>query len=174
LHEISRSIPGVRLVAGDSGDIDVARRSARQLGIEKHVLLPGYISGPETIRRLAEAAICVLPSYNEGVPINILDAMSVGLPIVTTPVGGIPDVIRDGEGEFLVAPCSIDQPARRIIEQLSSEDLRNRTGENARRRLRSEYSPEASLGALMALYQSHGAQPLPGAASAANTAITDA
>jgi glycosyltransferase involved in cell wall biosynthesis len=172
LPEISRSIPDVRLVAGGSGDIEVVRRSAWELGIEKHVSLPGYVSGPEKFRLLAEAAIYVLPSYNEGVPISILEAMSVGLPIVTTPVGGIPDVIRDGEEGFLVAPGSIDQLAHRIIELLSNEDLRYRMGENARRRLRTEYSPEASLGALMALYRSHGAQPVPRAGSSANTAVT--
>ena len=155
------------------GDIDVVRRSAKELGIEKHVLLPGYVSGPEKFRLLAEAAIYVLPSYNEGVPISILEAMSVGLPIVTTPVGGIPDVIRDGEEGFLVSPGSIDQLARRIIELLGSEDLRKRMGENARRRLQTEYSPEASVGALIALYQSHGAQLLPGAARAVNTPVTD-
>jgi glycosyltransferase involved in cell wall biosynthesis len=173
LPEIANSIPGVRLVAGGSGDIDVVRRRSRELGIEKHVLLPGYVSGPEKFRLLAEAAIYVLPSYNEGVPISILEAMSVGLPIVTTPVGGIPDVIRDGEEGFLVSPGSIDQLARRIIELLGSEDLRKRMGENARRRLRSEYSPEASLGALAALYQSHGAQRLPGGAKAVNARVTD-
>jgi glycosyltransferase involved in cell wall biosynthesis len=172
LPEISRSIPDVRLVAGGSGDIEVVRRSARELGIEKHVSLPGYVSGPEKFRLLAEAAIYVLPSYNEGVPISILEAMSVGLPIVTTPVGGIPDVIRDGEEGFLVPPGSIDQLAHRIIELLSSKDLRNRMGENARRRLRTEYSPEVSLGALMALYRSHGAQPVPRTGSSANTAVT--
>ena len=142
LPAISRSIPEVRLVAGGRGDIDAVRRSAKELGIEKHVLLPGYVSGPEKFRLLAEAAIYVLPSYNEGVPISILEAMSVGLPIVTTPVGGIPDVIRDGEEGFLVSPGSTDQLVRRIVELLSSENLRKRMGDAAQRRLRTDYSPE--------------------------------
>ena len=173
LPAISRSIPEVRLVAAGTGDIDVVRRSAIELGVEKHVLLPGYVSGPEKFRLLAEAAIYVLPSYNEGVPISILEAMSVGLPIVTTPVGGIPDVIRSGEEGFLVAPGSIDELARRIIQLLSDEGLRKRMGENARRRLRTEHSPEVSLGALTALYQSHGAQLLPGAPKTANAPVMD-
>jgi glycosyltransferase involved in cell wall biosynthesis len=173
LPEISKSIPDVRLVAGGSGDIDAVRRRIEELGIAKHVILPGYVSGPEKFRLLAEAAIYVLPSYNEGVPISILEAMSVGLPIVTTPVGGIPDVIRDGEEGFLVSPGSIDQLARRIIELLSNENLRMRMGDAARRRLQTAFSPEKSLCALQALYESHGAQLLPGAARAVNTPITD-
>jgi glycosyltransferase involved in cell wall biosynthesis len=173
LPAVSRWIPEVRLVAGGRGDIDAVRRSAKELGIEKHVLLPGYVSGPEKFRLLAEAAIYVLPSYNEGVPISILEAMSVGLPIVTTPVGGIPDVIRDGEEGFLVSPGATDQLVRRIVELLSNENLRKRMGDAAQRRLRTDYSPETSLSALMALYQSHGAQPLPGADRAANTPVTD-
>ena len=173
LPAISRSIPEVRLVAAGTGDIDVVRRTAIELGIEKHVLLPGYVSGSEKFRLLAEAAIYVLPSYNEGVPISILEAMSVGIPIVTTPVGGIPDVIRDGKEGFLVPPGSIDQLVRRIVELLSSENLRKRMGDAAQQRLRTDYSPEASLSALMALYQSHGAQLLPATGKAANTPATD-
>ncbi|HXK40330.1 MAG TPA: glycosyltransferase family 4 protein, partial [Candidatus Paceibacterota bacterium] len=154
MPEIVKSIPQARLVAGGKGDIKVALQLARELGVDDHVLLPGYVSGPDKYRLLAEAAIYVLPSYNEGVPISILEAMSVGLPIVTTPVGGIPDVIRDGEEGFLVTPGSVDELARRIIQLLSNEDLRKGMGESAWRRLRTEYSPEVSLGALTALYQS--------------------
>ena len=129
--------------------------------------------GREKVRLLAEAAIYVLPSYNEGVPISILEAMSVGLPIVTTPVGGIPDVIRDGEEGFLVSPGSIDQLVGRIVELLSNENLRKHMGDAAQRRLRTDYSPEGSLSTLMALYESHGAQLLPSARGPANTPATD-
>lgn len=173
MSQISGSVPDVRLVAGGSGDIDAARRCAKELDVEKHVVLPGYVSGAEKSRLLAEAAIYVLPSYNEGVPISILEAMSVGLPIVTTPVGGIPDVIRDGEEGFLIPPGSVDQLARSIIELLGNEELRKKMGENAQRRLRAEYSPETSLSALATLYQSHGAKLLPSSGSAVNTPVTD-
>jgi glycosyltransferase involved in cell wall biosynthesis len=173
LPEVSRSVPEVRLVAGGRGEIDEARRRARFLGVEGHILLPGYVSGAEKARLLAEAAIYVLPSYNEGVPISILEAMCVGVPIITTPVGGIPDVVRDGEEGFLVPPGSIDQLARKIIELLGNEELRNTMGENAQRRLRTEYSPETSLSALSMLYQSHGAKLLPGADRPADRSATD-
>jgi glycosyltransferase involved in cell wall biosynthesis len=173
LARISKSIPEVRLVAGGRGEIDEVRQRTKELGVDELVQLPGYVSGADKSRLLSEAAIYVLPSYNEGVPISILEAMSVGLPIVTTPVGGIPDVIRDGEEGFLVAPGSIDELARRIIELLESDELRARMGENARRRLRAEYSPESSLNALTALYQSYGARLLAGDARATSAALPD-
>ena len=173
LPEISRSIPEVRLVAGGRGETDEVRRRTKELGVDELVLLPGYVSGQEKSRLLSEAAVYVLPSYNEGVPISILEAMSVGLPIVTTPVGGIPDVIRDGEEGFLVSPGSIDQLARRLIELLGSDQLRRRMGEKARRRLHAEHSPETSLNALVALYQSHGARLLARPSKAAKAPVTD-
>jgi glycosyltransferase involved in cell wall biosynthesis len=95
------------------------------------------------------------------------------LPIITTPVGGISDVIRDGEEVFLVTPGSIDELARRIIELLESEELRRRMGENPRRRLRTEYSPEASLNTLIALYVWHGARLVAGASQARKAPLSD-
>jgi len=160
LPQVVNAIPEVLLIAGGRGELDDVRRCARDVGVEDHLLLPGFVSGKEKMRLLAEAAIYVLPSYNEGVPVSILEAMSVGLPIISTPVGGIPDVIRDGEEGFWVTPGSTDELSRRIIELLGNKELRERMGENGRRRLHSEFSSEVAVSAITALYQAHGAQTL--------------
>jgi glycosyltransferase involved in cell wall biosynthesis len=70
----------------------------------------------ETKLRLLEeeAALYVLLSYTEGVPLSMLEAMSVGLAVIATPVGGIPDVLRDGEDGYLVPPGSLGELSRRI------------------------------------------------------------
>jgi len=83
--------------------------------------------------------------------------MSVGLPVIATPVGGIPDVLRDGEDGYLVPPGSLSELSRRIIELLSSRGLRETMGENARRRLHSKFSPDTAVPALIALYRQYAA-----------------
>lgn len=173
LPQVVRAIPEALLIAGGKGELDDVRRCARDAGVEGHVVLPGYVSGKEKMRLLAESAIYVLPSYNEGVPISILEAMSVGLPTVTTPVGGIPDVIRDGTEGFLVPPGSTDELSRRIIELLGDKQLRERMGESGRRRLHAKFSSEVAVSALTALYQEHGAQTLSSSESGASARIKD-
>ncbi len=173
LPQVAEAIPDVQVIAGGKGELENVRRCARDAGVEDHLVLPGFVSGREKMRLLAEAAIYVLPSYNEGVPVSILEAMSAGLPIISTPVGGIPDVIRDGEEGFLVSPGSTDELARRIIQLLGSKELRDRMGKNARRRLQSEFTSEVAVAALTALYQAHGAHALPCSDSSVSAPIKD-
>jgi glycosyltransferase involved in cell wall biosynthesis len=157
LPEVIKAVPDARLVAAGTGEIDAVRRCARESGVDDRVLLPGWVSGFDKLRLLEEAAVYVLPSYNEGVPLSILEAMTVGLPVIATPVGGIPDVLRDGEDGYLVPPGSVSELSRRIIELLNDRELRERMGESARRRLHSTFSADIAVPALMALYQQYAA-----------------
>ena len=157
LPEVIKAVPEARLVAAGPGEIDAVRRCAREGGVADAVFLPGWVSGFDKLRLLEEAALYVLPSYTEGMPLSILEAMSVALPVIATPVGGIPDVLRDGEDGYLIAPGSLGELSRRIIELLNNRALRERMGENARRRLHSKFSPDSAVPALIALYQQYAA-----------------
>lgn len=77
----------------------------REGGLEGIVRFHGFVSGEEKQKLLASADVFVLPSYNEGLPISILEAMSYGCAIVSTPVGGIPEVVR--ENGILVKPGDV-------------------------------------------------------------------
>ncbi len=142
LPAILKEVPEARLVAAGPGEIEAVRRCAREVGVEDRVLLPGSVSGFDKLRLFEEAALHVLPSYYEGVPFSILEAMAAGLPVIATSVGGIPDVLRDGEEGYLVPPGSLSELSRRIIELLNNRELRERMGENAQRRLHSKFSSE--------------------------------
>jgi glycosyltransferase involved in cell wall biosynthesis len=153
LPAIIKEVPEARLVAAGPGEIEAVRRCAREVGVEDRVLLPGSVSGFDKLRLFEEAALHVLPSYYEGVPFSILEAMAAGLPVIATSVGGIPDVLRDGEEGYLVPPGSLSELSRRIIELLNNRELRERMGENAQRRLHSKFSSETAIPALLALYK---------------------
>ncbi len=96
----------VLVVAGGG---DVARYSARAtaLGLGERVRFAGWVDQAEAAACLARADALVLPSYDEGLPLVILEALSLGVPVVTTPVGAIPEVLSDGDTALLVPPGDI-------------------------------------------------------------------
>ena len=75
--------------------------------LENIVFFEGWVGGEKKIELLNWADLYILPSFNEGLPISILEAMSYGLPIISTPVGGIPEVVK-GNG-VLVTPGNIKE-----------------------------------------------------------------
>ena len=155
LPAVIREVPEARLIAAGPGELDAVRRCARERGVDDRVLLPGWVSGSEKLRLLEEAALFALPSYTEGVPLSVLEAMSVGLPVIATPVGGIPDVVRDGQDGYLVPPGSPNGLSARIINLLNNPQLRERMGENARHHLLSKFSPDIAVAAFIALYRQY-------------------
>lgn len=74
----------------------------------------GWVSGEAKDNAFKEAMIFCLPSYAEGFPMSVLDAWSYGLPVITTPVGGIPDVAQDGVNMLLFNPGDIDMLAKQM------------------------------------------------------------
>jgi glycosyltransferase involved in cell wall biosynthesis len=143
-------------VAAGSGEIDEVRRLARELAVEAQLELPGWVAGEAKARLLAEAAIYVLPSHNENLPVSILEAMAAGLPVVSTRVGGIPDAVRHGTEGLLVTPGAREELAQALLRLLSDPALARKMGDSGRRRVASEFSPAAVLGALERLYGAIG------------------
>jgi len=152
LAQIAAAHPGAHLVAGGSGELDRVRRLARELGVEASLELPGWVSGEAKARLLAEAAVYVLPSYNENLPVSILEAMAAGLPVVSTRVGGIPDAVRHGVDGFLVEPGAKEELAEQVLRLLGDPALRSRLGASGRQRALEQFSPAAVLAPLEQLY----------------------
>jgi N-acetylglucosaminyldiphosphoundecaprenol N-acetyl-beta-D-mannosaminyltransferase len=120
------------VLAGD-GDVVSARRIATDLGVDRFVEFPGWVEGDRKWRLLAQADILCLPSFAEGVPITLLEAMGAGVAVVTTPVGGIPDVVQNGENGILVQPGDVTGIAEALIQLLTDVDLRTRISDAGRR-----------------------------------------
>jgi N-acetylglucosaminyldiphosphoundecaprenol N-acetyl-beta-D-mannosaminyltransferase len=124
--------PGTRFVLGGHGEVDAARKIATELGIAGAVELLGWVEGDRKWRLLADADILCLPSFEEGVPITLLEAMAAGLAVVTTAVGGIPDVVQNDVNGVLVRPGDVSAIANALIRLLDDGDLRARLSVAAR------------------------------------------
>lgn len=112
------------IVFAGNGEIEEGKALAAQLGIEKQTVFLGWVKGEDKDRAFKKASVFCLPSYAEGFPMGVLDAWAYGLPVITTPVGGIPDIAVDGKNCLLFNPGDTDKLAEQMEKMISSEKLR--------------------------------------------------
>jgi glycosyltransferase involved in cell wall biosynthesis len=153
---VRATVPDVRLVcAGDGDQIGVARYAER-LNLADAVKFTGWV-GPSGKRALLEhAALFALPSYDEALPLSLLEAMSAGVPVVAAKVGGIPEVVVDGTSGLLIAPGDKASLQRAIARILGDRALAARMSAAARETARVRAAPERALAALEDVYDALG------------------
>lgn len=118
-------------LAGD-GDVEKVRNLVDSLNLLKYVTVLDWIDPNQRDSLLAKADVFVLPTYNEGLPLALLEAMGWGLPAITTPVGGIPNVITHNKNGLLVNPGDIQHLSAAMQSLLEEEELRLSLGSAAR------------------------------------------
>ena len=121
-----------RLVLAGDGDVEGVRKLAEPMGdqVEVH----SWIDVHERDRLLRESDVFALPSRAEGVPMALLEAMANGLPSITSPVGGIPDVFRNGFDGLMVTPGNVEQIRSVMTRLICDDSARVTAGRNARER----------------------------------------
>ncbi|WP_170289117.1 glycosyltransferase family 4 protein [Massilia sp. YMA4] len=160
--------PAVRLSMGGDGELDQVRQRAVELGVGAQLNLLGWVVGADKERALREADVYLLPSYNEGLPMSVLEAMAYGLPVITTPVGGIPEAVTDGVEGFLIQPGDVAALSARIATLLADPELARRMGQAARQKIVSTFSTQAVLPRIERLYAELG---MPGNAAVAGASV---
>lgn len=124
-------IEGWRAVIAGDGDVAETRERIAALGLAARVTVPGWV-GPEEARALlASSDILVLPSFDENLPMSVIEGMSAGLAVVATPVGAVEDVLRDGETGLLVPPGDAAALAEALRALVQDPQLRKKLGEAA-------------------------------------------
>ncbi|MDB5100936.1 MAG: glycosyl transferase family 1 [Cyanobacteria bacterium RYN_339] len=123
----------VRLDLAGDGDGERALAVAAACGLAAQVRVHAWLGVEERDALLAAAHLFALPSRNEGLPMSMLEAMGWGLPVLVTPVGGIPELVRHGENGWLVPPGDVDALAAACATLLGDEALRDALGAAGRR-----------------------------------------
>lgn len=159
LVRVKDKIPNVVVKFGGDGELEEVKDRAKELGLEKNIEILGWVRGGQKKSLFDEAAIYVLPSYNEGLPMGILEAMSVGLPVISTTIGGIPDAIDSGKDGILIEPGDIDGLVHAIERLLHDADFRQEMGNAAREKVVHKFSTEKVVPQLEKLYRELGAEP---------------
>lgn len=148
---VRRAVPAARLTLAGKGDLDGVARHARALGLAHEVELPGWLGDRDRVALLARTAVVVQPSFAEALPMAVLEAMAAGRAVVASRVGGIPDVIADGETGVLVPPGDAEALARALTGLLADRARRDRIA-RAAAQAASAFSPGTVAEALAGLY----------------------
>lgn len=133
----------VRFILCGDGDIGQVKNIISKKDLTQNIILPGWVLNKEQYFRNAD--IFVLPSYNEGLPMALLEAASYGLPIVSTPVGGISEVIIDGVNGFLIQPGDINALKKCLLKLINDKDLRIRMSAKARQMVKEKFNIEQKV-----------------------------
>jgi glycosyltransferase involved in cell wall biosynthesis len=149
LHD--RGVDGYLLMVGDGPDRERVEQRAHDLELTRRCLFLGYQE--EVARFYAALDAMLLPSVNEGTPVSAIEALAARRPVVATRVGGVPDVVDEGEDGFLVEPGAPAALAERLERLAREPELRERMGERGRARVLDRYAVSRLVDDIDALYR---------------------
>lgn len=149
--ELVRRVPNVRVVIGGSGPLESELRTqAMALGVADAIVWPGHVLSMP--RFLSALDVFVSPARTEAFGIALVEAAAAGVPTIATRVGGVAEVIIDGETGLLVAPNDPVGLAQAIVGLLDDRHTAIKLAEHARRRAIMEFSPDAMVEGTLAVY----------------------
>jgi glycosyltransferase involved in cell wall biosynthesis len=153
---VRRDVPGLRLVFAGEGDRAALANHAQRLGIADAVKFTGWV-GPSGKRALLDsAAVLASPSYEDGLPLAVLEAMAAGVPVAACSTPGVLEAVSDGVSGLLAAPGDAATLARHLRRLLLEPQTAARIGAAARESARLRYSPQRSLACLAEVYAELG------------------
>jgi glycosyltransferase involved in cell wall biosynthesis len=143
------------LFVGDGDYRAALERQVSECNLVDKVRFLGFRSDIPAL--LAVSDLFILPSYSEGLPVSVLEAMSAELPVIATDVGGLKEIIRDGDNAYLVPAANPQHLANKIGYCMDNRAVAAQVASQGRRDVTRRFSMDAMLGAYRGLYQRHSA-----------------
>ncbi len=149
----AQSIPFELVLAGDGPLRGELEALIRKLGVARYVRITGWISSTDVRKEILAARAMVLPSFAEGLPVVIMEAMALRRPVLSTYVAGIPELVRPGETGWLFPAGSVDELTKAMADCLTrSTDALRAMGEAAHGRVIARHSIETEAARLGKLF----------------------
>ncbi len=157
LHRlVGRGVQVEVVFAGDGPLRGEIERLARVLGLERLIRITGWISGKQVQAELQQARAMVLPSFAEGLPVVIMEAMAAGRPVLSTFVAGIPELVADQDTGWLFPSGDVDQLSCVIEEAVQTDPVRLRVmGQRGRARVEEMHDVRREARHLATLFENH-------------------
>lgn len=140
------------VLVGDGPDRQALERAARELGLANAVRFTGALTAPQVQEELAQADLFVLPSLAEGIPVVLMEAMASGVPCITTPVNGIPELIENGHDGLLATPGDVQSLAATLGRALDDAALRQRLAGRARAKVQEAFDLQRNVRELAGIF----------------------
>lgn len=153
IHTVrDRGIAVTLTLVGDGPEGEALHAEVARLGIGDAVRFLGRLDERATLAAIAAADMLVLPSFMEGLPVVLMEAMALGVPVVATRVAGIPELVRDDVGGLLFDPADWTALADAIARLAADPTLRARLAAEGRQRVEQEFAVERAVAPLPALF----------------------
>ena len=137
------------------GDMQAYQATARELGIDRFVRFEGWSDQPKVARLMARADVLVLPSYDEGLPLVILEALANGVAVVCSPVGEIPSVLTHDVNACFVRPGDVAGLAAALQRVLQQPELMDTLEHNGRTLYEQQFSLTRFFASVARVHQRH-------------------
>lgn len=158
LGQLSSKPGWVATIAGD-GSVNEARSRIAEIGLKDRVAVPGWLGPNDTAELLSKTDVLVLPTFAENLPMVILEAFAYGVPVISTPVGAIPEVVQSGSNGILVPVGDVEALVAAIDQLIGSPTMRASFGEAARRDHSTKYEITTYVAALARIWLDLAATP---------------
>ena len=149
---IKTKLSNVRFTFIGGGEIEKFKELSREKNISDSVKFLGKVEDDVRIKILQTADIFLLPSHAEGQPISLLEAMACGLPIISSTVGSIPEIVKEGENGFLVKPGDIEMIEKHIETLAQDVLLRKRIGKYNLQKTKEKYEIKRVMNEIEKVY----------------------
>ena len=153
LEKLCVKYSDLTLYAGGDGEIEKVRQIVNEKKLGNNIKILGWVNGEEKEILLKESSFYILPSYNEGMPMSVIEGMAYKNVTVSTNVGGIPKVITNMQNGILINPGDTESLYRYLDELLQDKELRIKLSENARKTTEEKFNIKNNIKKLIEVYK---------------------
>lgn len=140
-------------LCGDMGE-NLVKKKIEELHLEHRIAHIGWIDGEQKRLFISKSMINCLPSYNEGLPMTILETMAAGLPNISTNIASIPEVVKDGENGFLIEPGDVNALTNSLLNLIQDNEKRMKFSQASYELINKNFSLDANINRLKKIYNS--------------------
>lgn len=140
VEEIVAVYPNILVYMAGDGEIDEIKRLVLKKNLEKNIKIVGWINFNKKIELLKKTATILLPSYNEGLPMTILEGMAAGKVIISTNVGGIPELVEQEKNGVIIEPGDIEALCKAICKVIDNKEFVLKCSINNLKKIENEFS----------------------------------
>lgn len=153
ISEVVKAVPDAMFYLGGDGDVKECKALALEYGIDEYVKFLGWIDDSAKEDQFSKSGIFVLPSYHEGMPMSVLEAMAHGLATVSSNAGGIPQIIDHGVNGLRIEAGDVSGLAGALISLLSNEEAKRKMGAEGLATIQRKFDVRNNISYLNRLYQ---------------------
>lgn len=152
-ESIAAKYPEAKLYIGGDGEINKLNKIIIEKNLKNNIEYIGWVTGEKKEQYLKRASFYILPSYNEGMPMSVLEAMAYKNVTISTNVGGIPRIIQNEENGIIINSGDKDSMQKYLIRLIEDKQLRNKLSKNARKTIEEKFNIEMVIEKLMEIYK---------------------